>query len=244
MVTTLAFSIDRYYKGDELFVHAPSGLKLRATPDGDALVTVPYGSKLKVAEDKFTKITKIVDGLVGGWAKVDFDGKTGYIFDGYLSFLPTPKSYHTELLDYCRDNFTEVTPMLISAIDNCNDESEELPKSVVQVFKYKDKTIVYTKSEDDFFTDEIVSITGISNEEAYLITIALFSDKIKEADRVYKENGYPETVSPEAYTKYVQYPKTDCFKLQLFSDCSESLQLSKSMADNVATIKFSIHCCC
>lgn len=244
LISLLAFSIDMYHKGDELFVHAPSGLKLRATPDGDAIVTVPFGSKLKVIQDKITKPSKIVDGLNGSWAKVDFDGKTGFIFDGYLSFLPTPKTYHTSLLDYCRDTFTRVTDLLIASVDNCDDEQEEVPKSVVQVFSYKGHNIVYTKYEDYFSQEETISITGISNEEAYLISVALFGDEIKKADKAYKETGYPDIISPEAYTKYVQYPKTDCFKVFLIDDCSKILQVCKSMADNVATINYSMHCCC
>ncbi len=244
LVSTWVFSIDMYHKGDELFVHAPSGLKLRATPDGDAIVTVPYGSKLKVLSDRIMKPSKIVDGLNGCWAKVDFDGKTGFIFDGYLSFLPAAKAYHGELINYCRDTFTRVTDMLISSVDICDDEQEEVPTSTVQIFSYKGHNIVYTKYEDYFSTDETVSITGISNEEAYLICKSIFDDKIKEADKSYKETGYPDMVSPEAYTKYVQYPRMDCFRLYLLGDCSQILQICKSMAENVATIKYSEHCCC
>ena len=244
LISTLAFSIDMYHKGDELFVHAPSGLKLRAIPDGDAVITVPYGSKLKVLQDKILKPSKIVDGLHGCWAKVDFDGKTGFIFDGYLSFLPAPKDYHASLLDYCQSMFEKTTPMLISSFDDCYDEDMVgSTENTVQVFKYKDKTIVYSKNLGYEWTDECVTITGISNEEAYLITTYIYREQIKKAGDYFKTNGYPANISPEAYTKYVQYPKIDCFMLQLNTDgCDENLKINKRMRDNVACIHWYSGC--
>lgn len=245
LISTLAFSIDRYSKGDELFVHAPSGLKLRTTPDGDAVVTVPYGGKLKVLENKIINPWKMVDGLHGCWAKVDFDGKTGFIFDGYLSFLPTPKAHHAQLLDYCRDAFTEVTPLLISSFSDCADDTEGLNvyENHIQVFKYKDKTIVYSNNSAYEWGEECITVTGISNEEAYLIATYIYRDQIKTADTYFKANKYPEHVSPEAYTKYVQYPKTDCFKLQLNTDgCDQELLINKRMRDNVACIRLYAGC--
>lgn len=244
LVATLGFSIDKYSKGDELFVHAPSGLKLRATPDGDAIVTVPYGSKLKVLEDKIMNPSKMVEGLQGCWAKVDYNGTTGFIFDGYLSFLPAPKDYHADLLNYCESTFEHVTPLLISSIGNCYGDDDGIGEaSHTQVFKYKDKTIVYSKSSGNEWAEEVITITGISNEEAYLITSYIFRDQIKKAGDYFKTNGYPNNISPEAYTKYVQYPKTDCFMLQLNSDgCDENLVVSKSMSENIACIKWYTGC--
>ncbi|UPT67559.1 MAG: SH3 domain-containing protein [Sphingobacteriales bacterium JAD_PAG50586_3] len=237
---TLAFSIDKYAKGDELFVHAPSGLKLRSTPDGDAVVTVPFGSKLKVLADKIMNPSKMVDGLQGCWAKVDFNGKTGFIFDGYLSFLPTPKESCKDLKEYCQTAFNQLTPLLISSFTDCYSDEDGMgtSDSYTQVFKYKDKTIVYSSNSGYEWGEELVTITGISNEEAYLIATYIFREQIKKAGDYFKANNFPESVSPDAYTKYVQHPKTDCFKVQLNTDgCNEDLMINKRMRDNVVCIR-------
>jgi hypothetical protein len=112
------------------------------------------------------------------------------------------------------------------------------PDDYVQVFKYKDKTIVYSSNSGYEWGEEVITVTGISNEEAYLIASYILRNRIKAALAYFQVNKFPENVSPDAYTKYVQYPKTDCFMLQLNTDgCDEDLTISKSMANNVACIR-------
>ncbi len=100
------FAIIEYDVNDTLYVWAGNGLNLRAAPHTSAKIIgkIPFtdfvicqSSKtevdyLKQAEyvaDKVTispEKTNILD-LHGNWAKVIFDGKTGYVFDAYLSKL-------------------------------------------------------------------------------------------------------------------------------------------------------------
>lgn len=98
-------AIDFYQPGDTLYVWATSGLVLRKapSPDGAKLKTVPYGTllvALNYSGDKQTEV-EAVPGftakgekyppvmLRGGFAMVAFRGDTGYVFDGYLSKLPS-----------------------------------------------------------------------------------------------------------------------------------------------------------
>lgn len=105
------------------YVHAPSGLNMRATsdPGSQKLMTVPFGAKLSAFEAPAKK-DMTIDNLSGGMAKVTYDGTTGYMFSGYLSILPAPtKRLDTEkyvnqlrnggisyLYSYCREDYDGV----------------------------------------------------------------------------------------------------------------------------------------
>ena len=67
------------------YVAAPSGLRLRETPDpkGKIVVTAPYSSQvslLKTADDK----TFTIEGKKGRFVYVQYEGKKGYVFNGFL----------------------------------------------------------------------------------------------------------------------------------------------------------------
>lgn len=87
-----------------LYVTARSGLSLRAFDNlqSQRLARMPYGTKVKVI-DAEEQPTMTVSGISGGMHKVEFNHKTGYAFNGYLSryFPPeqdiTPKGYASEL---------------------------------------------------------------------------------------------------------------------------------------------------
>ncbi len=79
------------FKNDsQVYVLSISGVNLREDPSttSKVLELVPYGTKLTVMEtaDK----TQEVDNLKGGFVKVTYRGKTGYLFDGFLSSLQAP----------------------------------------------------------------------------------------------------------------------------------------------------------
>ena len=79
-------------KGQILNVIAPSGLRMRVSPQvGKTIKIIPYGASLTVLEeDKI--IEDRVEWVTGNWIKVSYDGDTGYVFDGFLSDFPAPQS--------------------------------------------------------------------------------------------------------------------------------------------------------
>jgi len=87
-----------------LYVTARSGLSLRAFDNlqSERLAKMPYGTRVKVI-DAEERPTMNVGGIPGGMHKVEFNHKTGYAFNGYLSryFPPeqdiTPVGYALEL---------------------------------------------------------------------------------------------------------------------------------------------------
>lgn len=99
-------AIDSYQPGDTLCVWAASGLTLRKSASLTAakLAAIPYGTRL-IALNYYNGHDVEVEAvpgymsyeqqnppvmLGGGFAKVVFQGDTGFVFDGYLSKLPPP----------------------------------------------------------------------------------------------------------------------------------------------------------
>lgn len=70
----------------DLYVIAKSGLKLRDAPSltANPLQTVASGEKVKWISTDYKK-TFTVEGITGYMAKVNYAGKTGYMFDGFLA---------------------------------------------------------------------------------------------------------------------------------------------------------------
>lgn len=69
-----------------LYVTAPSGLTLREhnNLNSEKLAVMPYGTKVKIISPEENE-TMTVGGIKGGMHEVEFNQKTGYAFNGYLS---------------------------------------------------------------------------------------------------------------------------------------------------------------
>lgn len=87
--------------GDTLWNWAVSGLKLREKPGVQAkrIAGIPYGEKVRIMEDGVSATahtqktcaspaTRDCYTLKGKWVKVEYAGKTGFVFDVYLSRQP------------------------------------------------------------------------------------------------------------------------------------------------------------
>jgi len=78
---------------DYLYVTAPSGLSLREynNLDSKKLTVMPYGTKVKLITVEENETMTVV-GIKGGMNQVEYNNKTGYAFNGYLSsFFPPEK---------------------------------------------------------------------------------------------------------------------------------------------------------
>jgi len=81
-----------------LFVYAKSGLKLRNEPNlkSETIAVAAYGEAVKRIREIDTFHSRIEDRR-GKWLKVNYQGQIGYMFSGFLSKLPRPKSIYTNL---------------------------------------------------------------------------------------------------------------------------------------------------
>ncbi len=72
-------------------VVAQSGLTLRAEASkySDILEVIPFAESVIILEEARHNAERI-NWVEGAWVKVDFEGTVGYVFDGFLSPLPTP----------------------------------------------------------------------------------------------------------------------------------------------------------
>lgn len=100
-----------------MYVTAVSGLTLRKEPNlqSEKLTVMPLGSKLKLISHD-DKATMDVGGIDGAMDEVEFDGKKGYVFNGFISkYIPTgenatPKTYfETVREDYPNIEYSETT---------------------------------------------------------------------------------------------------------------------------------------
>lgn len=237
----LAFSLNlsaigTYTTTDELYVLAPSGLKLRSTPDGDNVLTnVPYGTKVKPLENRNTSTpVKVVDGITGYWAKVSFGGKTGYVFDGYLSFMPAPAAEVKNLLDYCTKAFKKETDKLLTSFSGCfGPDSDDMGSSHVQLFSLNKRRVVYTEYSGYESFQETIVIDNISMEEAFALCQRIYKTEIEEELKMPKQpkdsnDGYAAEygeIRPEDY-KTFRKNKGKCYMLTFEYGCFEELRVT------------------
>ncbi|WP_452225516.1 hypothetical protein [Lacinutrix chionoecetis] len=71
------------------YVLAPNGLSLRKSDilSSEKLLTIPFGAKLKQTAPIYT-VDLAVENIEGSMMQVLYEGKTGYVFSGFLSAFP------------------------------------------------------------------------------------------------------------------------------------------------------------
>ena len=189
----LAHGIGVYNPGDELFIHAGSGLVLRKTADakGAKLQTLSYGDAVKVLKTDFKKKPHAVEefkgfSIKGFWVKVSTaDGKEGYVFDGYLSkYRPMVK-----VIDDTDSGYSLAEFYLLGNTEK-KGEKVDLPKSETRYERYKqlykNGAEVEIDNGEGGSAQKITFQKGITVEEAYLIGKALWMKDIKANGRFAK----------------------------------------------------------
>lgn len=210
---SFAAGIGIYNPGDELFVHAGSGLLLRKTPDakGERIQTLNYGDAVKVLKmDYKKKPHSVVEfkgfTIKGFWVKVSTaEGKEGYVFDGYLSKYRTP----VKIVD---DASTGYSMAELYMLGNSEKKGEriDLPKAETRYERYKQLFKNGAEVEVDYgeggSSQKITFQKGITLEEAYLIGKALWLKDMKLVS-AFKKGGiavssYDELFQIEVSNKF------------------------------------------
>ncbi|MEM1319981.1 MAG: SH3 domain-containing protein [Bacteroidota bacterium] len=85
--------------GDLYAVSAPSGLSLRAAPSllSSKILAVPFGKLVTVCSEFRTNAEEI-SGTEGQWVKAFYQGKEGYMFDGYLDAKPNIEVIYSQYM--------------------------------------------------------------------------------------------------------------------------------------------------
>ncbi|MBC7774682.1 MAG: SH3 domain-containing protein [Phycisphaerae bacterium] len=183
---SFALGIGVYNPGDELFVHAGSGLVLRKTPDpkGERILALNHGDAVKVLKTDFKKKSHSVVEfkgftIKGFWVKVSTaGGKEGYVFDGYLSKLRAPIT----IVDDANSGYSIAEFYLLGQSEK-KGERIDLPKSDTRYERYKqlfkNGSAAETDSGEGGSSQKITFQKGITLEEAYLIGKVLWLKDMK-----------------------------------------------------------------
>ena len=179
------YAIREYLAGDTLYVWAASGLSLRreANLNAEKLLSIPYGTPVVVRNDKFTNVADDVrieaapgyimnDSvsaavyLTGRFAKVTYQGKTGYLFDGYLSKLP-PMQYQTQkhrdgTIEKNFEDFSTYAKRTFGILEEFRDSA-----SYSRIYKNGMTEICYYPGEEE--NDVWVTLPNLGWEEVFLI---------------------------------------------------------------------------
>ena len=189
LIPAFSFGIDYYRPGDTLWIWAKSGLNLRDAPNlhgtiigklpnGSRVVTLEYcsgDSDLVVSEKPECSSEEIVERnfrIAGRYVKVRWGNVTGYLFDGYLSKLPT--IVKNKNLDY-RGTYEE--PFYVEefkkhfallSVETYQDPMDPTDEAYHHKKYLFEKGVMLNYYYGKGFEFEIILPLGISLEEAFL----------------------------------------------------------------------------
>lgn len=193
-----AFAIDSYQANESLNVLTLSGIKLRDNPGGAIILSIPYAAKVITIEAKNSNFPVTVEGIKGAWVKVNFNGKIGYVFDGFLSRLPAPSLTDANLRVYVKREFKVISEDLPLSYLTTNDLGAS--GNTVLFLEWNGQKCAY---ENHFYYEgggENLSIPGVSIEEAYLLVRIIEREAYENA---LKEMLGTEDFDSHPYTEFI-----------------------------------------
>ncbi len=237
LITQLNFAATPYQPGDSMYVWAKSGLKMRVSPDlkGDKILTIPYGTKVVIdsyqeelpeVKIRVVKAQKI-EGmdyksfyLKGHWCRVTYLDTIGYIFDGYLSKMPTfeltPYLQETEVQQMVQESFEEYADKHFGLLQQLDFEKHPALVNPVSLRKIYGNGMIIEEGASRGGWKQRIILPGMSFEEGFL----LFSTKFNfeefataQAEEIYpiysvtkKRNDFVEI---EGFTQTIQIQEID-----------------------------------
>lgn len=169
--------------GQTLQVIANSGLKMRLSPDltGDVIAVIPYAEQVEILELPQKKDLMTSEYVSGEWLLVEYEGQTGYVFDGYLTNLPIPE-YEFELnsneryLIHSVESYADFRYLATKSPD-----STSYKNGMTKVVQHYDNGNKMTKIYDgDYFKLELELEQARVMDAYHLILSMLPNDEIKE----------------------------------------------------------------
>jgi hypothetical protein len=196
VASTKAVCASNYEPGQTLFVWAKSGLKLRAEADPQAKVlsVLPDGAKVVVQPDKNSgtpfsvqvEPAQTVGGtkypgmqLEGFWVLVKYKEQVGYVFDQYLSRLPTMAVGLSYIEDQSLVSVLKKKSSLVKLIE----KTDTVAYGYILLTKthlFSDGSFVKTTQSEKGWWRHTVITEGCSLKDGYLIF-----------DRLYQHDNRP-----------------------------------------------------
>ncbi|MCB1143870.1 MAG: SH3 domain-containing protein [Leptospiraceae bacterium] len=126
----------------EMYVSSTSGLIIRSKPnlESEKIGLIPYGTKVLVSKrDPNAEYVEILN-KSGSWRKIQYEGKKGYVFDGFLSVY----------------NEKEIDPLVVSSY-SCNDHIASLlggKQTSYILYLLKDSRVMYNTMDSCDLCDD------------------------------------------------------------------------------------------
>jgi len=137
--------------GSNLFVVAPSGLKLRMKPDqhSPSIRVLNYADVVTVVDNNGHQRPDRIQWTDGHWVKVRQGGVSGYVFDGFLSAL-SPFTHENQLCISCT-SIVEPLDMYLEALYplDCIEESMDDTEELLRTVFYHNGDIQRIKTDGD-----------------------------------------------------------------------------------------------
>ena len=148
-----------------LYIAAKNGLTIRERPDitSNTVDKIPYGEKVEISYD-YNEVKEFVsEGLKGYWAKVTYNGKSGYIADNYLLPEAPPKDNVSNLKQYLAQISSPVSePIEVKTKDETDKEYTFLKKQLYKNGGEYHESISYTSTE-------IYFLPGFNIQKAFVL---------------------------------------------------------------------------
>lgn len=223
--------------GSNYHVMALSGLKMRDLPSlkGKKILTIPYNGEVELIDtgENYGELTiqELKDFYIKGeWVKVRYDGKEGFVFNGYLTQFPLPSDNKRVNYDKGITAFYQYfQKKFIAKSGKYNFLKEE--KCSQAIFKNchcgfaQDFTSNIFYSVNFCYGDlgkpvEIIEIENITMTEAYFITQFLEkSDSfVPSYDKYYNLISYYDQKETGA-TLEIKHRKQNSIEISIWSGC-------------------------
>jgi hypothetical protein len=187
-------------------VMATSGLKMRATPSGKKLLTIPYNGEVEKINDGKSygdlTVTELKDFKIKGeWVKVRYDGQEGFVFSGFLTQFPMPdldmkidwEKYRSDFDAYFSQFFTQKGEKFNKRYYTL-DSKQECGYSL----EYEEGHFYKYESCNEISSQYDIEIVGVTLVEAYFIIKALDLNDIKNSKdkpiELYKYDALTKTI--------------------------------------------------
>ncbi len=174
-------------EGTLLNVSAESGLKMRSTPglDGKLLQVIPFGETVKVINSS-SEVDEQIEWVAGKWIEVEYDGLSGYVFDGFLNRLATP----TYDYEHTVDDMDLIYPLMAWTENHYSDISAPdtiFEGTVTKLIQAMTEGTVLKKYDDPYLFKIEVELENIRVMDAYQLLHSMLSEKYEKIS--YKNNS-------------------------------------------------------
>lgn len=233
----LNFAATAYQPGDSMYVWAKSGLKMRVSPDlkGEKILTIPYGTKVVIdsyqeelpeIKIRVVKAQKI-EGmeyksfyLKGHWCRVNYLDTVGYIFDGYLSKMPTfeltPYLQETAVKQMVQTSFEAYADKHFGLLQRLDFEQHPDLVNPVSLRKIYGNGMIIEEGPSRSGWKQRIILPGMSFEEGFLLFSTKFNFEefaVAQGEEIYpiysvtkKRNGFVEI---EGFAQTIQIQAID-----------------------------------